>query len=178
MSLIENHFKYLGSSYKSDDIEDWKCFEMDCEGHLVSLISLQTSIFHSTFQLSNESIEHLSNFPHLRNLEIFSSTILNQSLTNISLLSNLRKLSITFERAFKDPKFFKDLGLLSNLLSLDLYGNNGFENYNLTNSPPLLYILLDFIILPPSFSNLSNLVSLSLSNFTFPGFKKNPSFNF
>jgi len=33
------------------------------------------------------------------------------------------------------------------------------------------------IVLPPSFSNLSNLVYLSLTNFTFQGFKKN-SFHF
>ena len=39
-------------------------------------------------------------------------------------------------------------------------------------------ILLGFISLPPSFSNLSKLVSLSLSNFNFQGFKKNSLFHF
>jgi len=38
-------------------------------------------------------------------------------------------------------------------------------------------ILLGLIILPPSFSNLSNLVSLSLTNVTFQGFEKNSLFN-
>ena len=52
-----------------------------------------------------------------------------------------------------------------------------FENYtNLTTFLSLLYILyflLGRIILPPSFSNLSNLVYLGLKKFTFQGFKKN-----
>jgi len=36
-NLIENHLSYLGPSYKTDDIEEWNCFQMDNEGHLVSL---------------------------------------------------------------------------------------------------------------------------------------------
>ena len=115
-NLIENHFKYLGFSY---DIEEWECFQMDCEGHLVYLKS-------SNFPLSNESIEHLSNFPHLINLDIFSSTRIQESVTNLSLLTNLKKLSMTLEEGFEDPELFKDLGLFSNLISLDLCSNNGF----------------------------------------------------
>jgi len=123
-NLIENHFKYLGSRYTSDNIEEWKCFDMDCEGHLVSMKS-------SNFQFSNESIEHLSNFPYLRNLDILSTSI-NQSVTNFSLLSNLKNLSIILgteygdTELFEDPEFFKDLGLFSNLLYLDLWSNHGF----------------------------------------------------
>jgi len=117
-NLIENHFSYMGSSY---NIEEWDYFEMDNEGHLVS-------IFHDfvNFQFSNESIEHLSNFPHLRNLKIWSSTNIQESVTNFGLLSNLINLSIHFERAFEDPELFQDLGLFSNLLYLDLRSNNGF----------------------------------------------------
>jgi len=111
-NLIENHFKYLGSSSKTDDIEDWKCFEI-CEGHLVSMKS-------GNFQLTNESIEHLSNFPHLSNL-CTSFRLLGDNITNFSLLSNLRKISLSFGRSFVDPEFCKDLGLFSNLLSLNLY---------------------------------------------------------
>jgi len=126
-NLIENHFKYLG---ESDDIEEWKFFEMNCEGHLVSI----TSNYQSKFQFSNESIEHLSNFPNLRNLSISSSTSIKESVTNFSLLSNLRKLSITFKRAFEDPEALKDLGLFSNLISLFLLqptaGNLTYLNHN------------------------------------------------
>jgi len=110
-NLIEIHFKYLGSRSKSEDIEEWRCFQMDNEGHLVSIIS-------SNFQLSNESIEHLSNFPHLRKLEI--TVRYEENTTNFSLLSNLRKLSINFRREFNDPEFLKYIGLLSNLISLSL----------------------------------------------------------
>jgi len=120
-NLIENHFSYLGSSYKNDDIEEWECFQMDYEGHLVSLISH----FKSNFQFSNESIEHLSNFPHLR---IFSCFIKSQEedgiLTNLSLLSDLRELSISFQGEFSDPELLKDLGLFSNLVSLSLEQRN------------------------------------------------------
>jgi len=108
--LIKN-LSYLGESY---DIECQKCFEMDCEGHLVSIIF-------DSIPFSKERIEHLSNFPHLRNLDIYSSTTKNQSVTNLSLLSNLANLSINFERVFKDPALLKDLGLFSNLLYLDLF---------------------------------------------------------
>jgi len=118
-NLIENHFKYLGSSYKSDDIEDWGCFQMECEGHLVYLKS-------SKFQLSNKKIEHLSNFPYLRNLNIWPSISINQSVINLNLLSNLVKLSICFDRKFKDPDLVKDLGLFSNLLYLELFSFYGF----------------------------------------------------
>jgi len=111
-NLIENHFNYLGSSYDTDDIEEWECFEMDNEGHLVTLKTSRRS----KFQLSNESIEHLSNFPHLRELgfRIFSSNI-SEIVTNFSILSNLRRLSILFGREFDDLELFKDLGLFSNL---------------------------------------------------------------
>jgi len=118
-NLIENHFSHLGSRYESDDIEEWKCFKMDCKGHLVSMIQ-----YRKNFELSNESIEHLSNFPHLRNLYIPSSTI-KESMTNLSLLSNLVQLSINFQE-FQDPEFLKDLGLFSNLLHLFLFSYYGF----------------------------------------------------
>jgi len=158
-NLIENHFKYLGEMYNSDDIEEWDCFEMDCEGHLVSMNS-----FLSNFHLSNESIEHLSNFPHLRNLEIFSSISINQSVTNLSLLSNLRKLSINFEREFDDPEFFKDLGLFSNLLSLELRSRYGFlKLQNFTVFPSLLYIL--YFIRSYSSSLLFQFIQFGLSWF-------------
>jgi len=121
-NLIENHFSYLGFSYKREDIEDWKCFEMDNEGHLVSIVtSLQ-----SKFQLANESIEHLSNFPYLNYLFISCSTSINQSVTNFSLLSNLVNLTMTFKDEFEHPEFFKDLGLFSNLLYLDLFSPFSF----------------------------------------------------
>ena len=112
-NLIENLFKYLGKIYESDDIEEWECFQMNCEGHLVSFDR-------TNFQLSNESIEHLSNFPHLRNLSIYKYCENNQHMTNFSLLSNLRMLSITFGKNFDDSESFKDLGLFSNLISLKL----------------------------------------------------------
>jgi len=112
--LIENHFYYLGSSYNTDDIEEWKCFEIDCEGHLVSMIH------YTNFQLSNETIEHLSNFPRLRELGFhLSSSNISGFVTNFSLLSNLKYLSIIFFQEFEDPEFLKDLGLFSNLLKLD-----------------------------------------------------------
>jgi len=117
-NLIENHFKYLEPSYESEDIEEWYCFEMDNEGHLVTLRSYNTS----GFQLSNESIEHLSNFPHLSDLEICKSTAqsnikISETTANLSLLSNLKSLSVI---DFWDPELLKDLGLFSNLLSLNL----------------------------------------------------------
>ena len=111
-NLIENHFKYLGPSNKSDDIEEWRCFEMDCEGHLVSLKS-------SNFHLSNESIEHLSNFPQLRELGFgLSNSNINGFVTNFSLLSDLKRLIINFGQEFQGTKFLKDLGLFSNLIYL------------------------------------------------------------
>jgi len=123
MNLIENHFKYLGEIDESEDIEKWDCFEMDCEGHLVSL----KCDFQSKFQLSNESIEHLSNFPQLRHLDIFSSTSINQSVTNFILLSNLRMLSIYFRQEFDGSELLKDLGLFSNLIYLSLCSPYGLE---------------------------------------------------
>jgi len=121
----------LGSSYGSDNIEGWDCFQMDCEGHLVSF-----NFYRSNFHLSNESIEHLSTFHHLRNLEIISFTNINQSVTNFSLLSNLKNLSINCEREFNDPElFFNDIGLFTNLLSLDLCSNYGFENCKFDSFP-------------------------------------------
>jgi len=116
-NLIENHFKYLGKNYKTDDIEEWKCFEMDNEGHLVSI----SASWQSNFQLSNESIEHLSTFPHLNNLLITLYPMENeQNIINLSLLSNLRSLSISFDERHQDPELLKDLGLFSNLISLSL----------------------------------------------------------
>jgi len=41
-------------------------------------------------------------------------------VTNFSLLSNLRNLSISFEKQFEDPELFQDLGLFSNLVSLNV----------------------------------------------------------
>jgi len=116
-NLIENHFSYLREVYKSDDIEEWKCFEMDSEGHLVSLRS-------NTFQLSNETIEHLSNFPHLRTLH-FNSLNLYEKITNFGLLSNLVNLSIFFIQGIQDPELLQDLGLFSNLLELQLANRRG-----------------------------------------------------
>jgi len=112
--LIENHFFYL-EPYNNDDYEDFYSFQMDNEGHLVTIDS-------SNFQLSNESIEHLSNFSQLKNFEIrFPVNNPDNRVTNLSLLSDLRKLSINFEERLQDPKLFQDLGLFSNLLSLNLY---------------------------------------------------------
>jgi len=138
-NLIENHFSYLGEIYENDDIEEWNCFRMDYEGHLVSMNS-----FRSKFQLTNETIEHLSNFPYLRKFDIVSSINIKESVTNLSLLSNLVNLSMNFKREFEDPELLKDLGLFTNLLSLFLCSNYGFETTNLTLSPPLLYIFCIF----------------------------------
>ena len=196
-NLIENHFEYLVPPDNREDIEDWDCFDMDSEGHLVSLKS-------SEFELSNESIEHLSNFPHLRhlqiwpsisikesvtnfsnfsylrNLDIFSSTSINQAVTNLSLLSSLNSLTIGFEGEFEDQDLFddlellKDLGLFSNLISLNLYSNYGFKKLQIDSFPlslkNILNCLLVLIILPSSFSTLTNLASLCLTNFTLQGF--------
>ena len=106
----------MGSSYGSDNIEGWDCFQMDCEGHLVSF-----NFYRSNFHLSNESIEHLSTFPHLNNLLITLYPMENeQNIINLSLLSNLRSLSISFDERHQDPELLKDLGLFSNLISLSL----------------------------------------------------------
>jgi len=121
-NLIEKHFKYLGSRYVTDDIEEWKCFDMNYEGHLVSVNS-------PFFHFSNESIEHLSNFPNLRTLEI-SITSNEEELTNFSILSNLRRLSIWYRQEFQNSELLKDLGLFSNLISLELYNDlPGFSSY-------------------------------------------------
>jgi len=56
-----------------------------------------------------------------------------------------------------------------------------FENYQFDKFPfPIIYFifLLGLIILPPSFSNLSNLACLCLTRITFQGFKKNSLFIF
>jgi len=116
-NLIENNFSYLRSSSKSDDIEEWSCFEMDCEGHLVSSHL-------SNFQLSNESIEHLSNFPHLRNIQIsFIHDNEEELITNFSLLSNLRSLAMN-TRGFDDPELVQDLGLFTYLHFLQIKSKN------------------------------------------------------
>jgi len=138
-NLIENMFSYLGSSYESEDLEEWECFEMDCEGHLVSMKS------RSNFHLSNETIEHLSNFPYLRNFEISSCTNITQSVTNLSFLSSLRNLSIIFEREYEDQEFFKDLGLFTNLIYLDLCGYYGLKITNLAVFHLLYYIFCIFL---------------------------------
>jgi len=125
-NLIENNFNYLGYSYfKVDDIEDSNCFEMDNEGHLVSL---SMNSFQKSMQLTNESIEHLSNFPNLNSLDINVRINEEENTINFSLLSNLRKLSMTFETEFEDPEFCKDLGLFSNLLSLNIQIYQGSLN--------------------------------------------------
>ena len=177
-NFLENHFSNLGSHYNTDDIEEWACFDMDNEGHLV--------LFKSYFHFSNESIEHLSNFPQLRHLDI--NIIYEDPLTSLSLLSNLVDLSISFERyygnpeLFRDPEFLKDLGLFSNLLALKVHNPfDGFENYKFdTFFFSIIYFvfLVGLIILPPSFSNLSNLAYLRLTRATFQGFKKNSLFIF
>ena len=119
-NLIDNHFKYLGDKYKGD-VEKWSSFQMDCEGHLVSLIR-SSEIF---FQFSNESIEHLSNFPHLRHLDISTSTTINQYVANLRLLSNLRKFHFTLVSQYVYPELFQDLGLFSNLISLKIHRHWG-----------------------------------------------------
>jgi len=111
-NLIYNRFFFMGCSlYKSDDVEDWQCFQMDCEGHLVSLKS-----YHKDFHLSHRSIEHLSNFPHLTNLDAY---VYEEYVSNFSLLSNLSSLTIRF--GCDSPKLLKDLGLFTNLLSLRMH---------------------------------------------------------
>jgi len=111
-NILENHFSYMGKSYDSDDIEDWKCFEMDNEGHLVSMIHF------TNFHFSNEAIEHLPNFPRLRHLSM--NVGYEEYGTNFSLLSNLRMLSIRYGKEIQNPELLKDLGMFTNLLSLSL----------------------------------------------------------
>jgi len=120
-NLIENHFSCLESDYNTEDIEDWSCFQMDNEGHLVSMISHYTN-----FQLSNESIEHLSNFPYLRAFKCWCSNYINESMTNLSLLRNLRSLDIHFIDQSEFPEILEDLGMFSNLVSLELRSLYGF----------------------------------------------------
>ena len=123
-NLIENHFSYLGSSYETDNIEDWRCFEMDCEGHLVS-------IFSSNFQLSNESIENLSNFPHLTKLSICFDK--NTNAANFIFLSNLKSLSLIIEAGYPNPELLQDLGLFSNLLFLHI---TSIKSYSFVKKKP------------------------------------------
>jgi len=118
-NLIENHFSYMGSRYNGLDIEEWAWFQMDCEGHLVSI----NSYLKNHFQLSNELIEHLSNFPHLRNLAI--SVRYKGNVTNFSLLSNLRYLTMNLDGNFQDPELLKDLGLFTNLILLKVHSYVG-----------------------------------------------------
>ena len=123
-NLIENHFKYMAEIYGTEDIEEWSCFQMDCEGNLLSV--------NSNFQTTNKSIEHLSNFPHLRELGFrLSSSNISGFVTNFSLLSNLRRLSMSFGDQLEDPEMLKDLGLFTNLRSMsahNFYG--GFSRYS------------------------------------------------
>jgi len=122
-NILENHFKYLGETYENEDIEDWDCFEMDCEGHLVSI----DPGFNSKLLLTNESIEHLSNFPHLTNLRINSlgesdSQNRSQNWENFSCLAkNLRSLSLSFISKFQELELLQDLGLFSNLVYLSIH---------------------------------------------------------
>jgi len=159
MNLIENHFFNMGEIYESEDIEEWRCFQMDSEGHLVSLFR---DFF--GFEFSNETIEHLSNFPYLRNLKISSSTNIQEPLTNLSLLSNLINLSLSFAQEYDDPEFLKDLGLFSNLLSLDLRSLYGFKNFKFGSFPFLYYIFCIFIRYCNS-SLLFQLIQFGLSSF-------------
>jgi len=129
-NLLENHFSYMATSCNTDNIEKWECFKMNKEGHLVSI-----SLFYGEFQLSNESIEHLSNFPHLKNLLITLNPVENEEyVINFSLLSNLKRLMVLFRKEAKDSELFKDLGLFSNLLTLSLSqptaGNLSHLNHN------------------------------------------------
>jgi len=61
-------------------------------------------------------------------------------------------------------------------VAIMVFGNDQFDNF------PFFYylfcILVGLIILSPSFSNLSHLAYLCLTNFTFQGFKKNSLFIF
>ena len=124
-NLIENHFRYLGERYESDDVEKWGSFQMDCEGHLVSMIPS----WRITFQLTNESIEHLSNFPHLTDLDIVISSNIRENVTNFSLLSQLRRLSKNSGGNFYPPELLKDFGLFTNLLTLRFHSRiNGKLN--------------------------------------------------
>jgi len=118
-NLIENNFSYLKAVSESDDIEEWSCFEMDNEGHLVSSNSWK-------FQLTNESIEHLSNFPHLRELGfLLSSSNISGFVTNFYLLSDLKWLTMSFGDETEDPELLKDLGLFSNLRSMRVHNFYG-----------------------------------------------------
>jgi len=125
-NLIENHLSHLGSSYETEDIEEWSCFEMDHEGHLVSIKAFKTN-----FQLSNESIEHLSNFPHLTKLSICIDK--NTNAANFSLLSILKSLSMIIEAGYPNPEVLQDLGLFSNLLFLRI---TSIKSYSFVKKKP------------------------------------------
>ena len=167
-NLLETYFKYIKSSrYKG--VEEQKCFEMDSEGHLVTMNSFQTA-----FQLSNESIEHLSNFPHLRNLDIRPLSVVGlfENVTNFSILSTLRMLSITFQLNLNGPALFKDLGLFTNLRFLFLK-NKENPSFYFDKFDYFFLIILTWVVdvfIPPSFSNLTNLVYFYSSRFFFRGF--------
>ena len=122
-NLIDKYLFYFKTGGNKDNFEDWECFEMDCEGHLVSILTPHLA----NFQLTNESIEHLSNFPHLRNLQIHSirssSWDYDANVANLSLLSNLKQLSLSYESNIKATELFQNLGLFSNLLYLFLYNH-------------------------------------------------------
>jgi len=162
-NLLENHFYYLGYNYESNDIEEWGCFQMDNEGHLVSLNSHFTA-----FQLSNESIEHLSNFPQLK----FFHTLFKPqdgNVTNLYLLSNLRKLSMIFRKEFQDPALLQDLVLFSNIIYLKLENEHNNSLFFLIYVDQFLLNSIGPILIPFSLSKLSNLISLSLRSITFQG---------
>ena len=123
----------MGYSYESENIEDWESCGMDNEGHLVSIKSRK-------FQLSNETIEHLSNFPRLLHLSMDIRYEEEKCVTNFSLLANLRKLTLIirkefeYQELFKDPELLKDLGLFSNLIALSIE--------DITGNPPRCMITL------------------------------------
>ena len=68
------------------------------------------------------------NFPHLRELHLYYDFESYDEVaedgfnvvTNFSLLSNLRRLSLGFEEEFKNAEILEDLGLFSNLIYLHL----------------------------------------------------------
>jgi len=120
-NLIENHFFYIGFPYEYEDIEEWECFEMNKEGHLAYMH------YDSKFVLSNESIEHLSNFPHLTNLRInyLEESVSQNRLQNWEnfscLAENLRSLSLSFLSEFQELELLQDLGLFTNLFYLSIH---------------------------------------------------------
>jgi len=92
------------------------------------------------------------------------------NVTNLSLLSNLRSLSLGLEGNFQDQEMFKDLGLFTNLLALKIHSYVGgfgeIYEYHLSS-----FMQIEPAMIPPSFSNLSNLVHLNILRVIFQSFK-------